>query len=355
MPSVRLNNVTCTYRGATSPAVDRISLDIADGEFVALVGPSGCGKSTTLRMIAGLEKTSSGSIHIGDRDITDVEARDRDVAMVFQSYALYPHMSVAENIGYSMKLARVGKAERKERIGTAAEMLGMSPYLDRRPSQLSGGQRQRVAMARAIVRRPSVFLMDEPLSNLDAKLRTETRAEISALTRELGVTTVYVTHDQTEAMTMGDRVAVLDEGEIQQVDSPRRLYKNPESLFIAKFIGSPGMNILPGADGNAAVTLGIRPEDISLTDVTHPEAVDMVIRHVEVTGADSFLHGEVSFAGREHKLIVRTGGTTSHEPGDHLGLFFPPERLHWFDSASGFRLGDYQAQSLPEHTPVASR
>lgn len=353
MPSVTLSNVSCQYRGATSPAVDDISLEIEDGEFLALVGPSGCGKSTTLRLIAGLERLTGGTILIGDRDITAVDPRDRDVAMVFQSYALYPHMSVADNIGYSLKLAKVRKEERRERVGIAAEMLELSPYLDRKPSQLSGGQRQRVAMARAIVRRPSVFLMDEPLSNLDARLRVQTRAEISTLTRELGVTTIYVTHDQTEAMTMGDRVVVLNEGRIEQVDSPRELYRNPRSLFIADFIGSPSMNLFPGVGGEGTATMGIRPEDIVICSPETPEAIRMVITHVEVTGADSFLHGTIELAGREHPTVVRAGGTSPLQPGDRIGLTFPPGQLHWFASATGERLPDGD-QRLPAEDDLVS-
>ena len=228
MATVTFDNATRLYPGTEKPAVDKLNLDIADGEFLVLVGPSGCGKSTSLRMLAGLEDVNAGRILIGDRDVTDVPPKDRDIAMVFQNYALYPHMTVADNMGFALKIAGVSKEERAERVREAAKLLDLEQYLDRKPKALSGGQRQRVAMGRAIVRNPQVFLMDEPLSNLDAKLRVQTRTQIASLTRRLGVTTVYVTHDQVEAMTMGDRVAVLKDGLLQQVDTPRNLYDKPE-------------------------------------------------------------------------------------------------------------------------------
>ncbi|MFE7632185.1 ABC transporter ATP-binding protein, partial [Kocuria sp. NPDC057446] len=284
MSSVRYANVTCQYPGAERPSVTDLNLDIADGEFLVLVGPSGCGKSTTLRMLAGLEEVTGGNIYIGDRDVTDVPSRDRDIAMVFQNYALYPHMTVAENMGFALKIAKIPTDERRRRVEEAAKILDLTDYLDRKPKALSGGQRQRVAMGRAIVRSPQVFLMDEPLSNLDAKLRVQTRTQIASLTRRLGVTTVYVTHDQVEAMTMGDRVAVLKDGHLMQVDTPRALYDRPATEFVAGFIGSPAMNLfrVPVAGGAATfgtlsleltreqqaaltgdkVTVGIRPEDL---------------------------------------------------------------------------------------------
>ena len=251
MATVTFDNATRLYPGTEKPAVDKLNIDIADGEFLVLVGPSGCGKSTSLRMLAGLEDVNSGRILIGDRDVTDVPPKDRDIAMVFQNYALYPHMSVADNMGFALKIAGVSKEERAERVREAAKLLDLEPYLDRKPKALSGGQRQRVAMGRAIVRNPQVFLMDEPLSNLDAKLRVQTRTQIASLTRRLGVTTVYVTHDQVEAMTMGDRVAVLKDGLLMQVDTPRNLYDKPKNVFVAGFIGSPAMNLLelPVVDG----------------------------------------------------------------------------------------------------------
>ena len=252
MATVTFERVQLTYPGADAPTVKDLDLDIADGEFLVLVGPSGCGKSTSLRMLAGLEEVTEGRILIDGRDVTHDDPKDRDIAMVFQNYALYPHMSVRENMGFALKLAKVGKAERNARVEKAAEMLDLTPYLDRKPKDLSGGQRQRVAMGRAIVREPQVFLMDEPLSNLDAKLRVQTRTQVAALQRELGVTTVYVTHDQVEAMTMGDRVAVLDAGILQQVAPPKELYARPANVFVAGFIGSPAMNLLRARaeDGN---------------------------------------------------------------------------------------------------------
>ncbi len=232
----------------TEPAVDELEIDIADGEFLVLVGPSGCGKSTSLRMLAGLEDVNDGNIRIGDRDVTHLPPKDRDIAMVFQNYALYPHMTVADNMGFALKIAGVNKAEIRQRVEEAAKILDLTEYLGRKPKALSGGQRQRVAMGRAIVREPQVFLMDEPLSNLDAKLRVQTRTQIASLQRRLGITTVYVTHDQVEAMTMGDRVAVLKDGLLQQVDSPRNMYDRPANLFVAGFIGSPAMNLVEVAD-----------------------------------------------------------------------------------------------------------
>ena len=266
MATVSLENVNKVYDNGFQAIYD-LSLDIVDGEFLVLVGPSGCGKSTALRMIAGLEEITSGEMRIGDRVVNDVEPKDRDIAMVFQNYALYPHMSVAENIGFALKLAKVSKEEITERVNRAAEILELTTYLDRKPGQLSGGQRQRVAMGRAIVRQPAAFLMDEPLSNLDAKLRVQMRAEIASLQRELGVTTFYVTHDQVEAMTMGDRVAVIKDGVLQQVDTPQNLYDNPVNVFVAAFIGSPSMNLFDATvrigDNGGSITLG--PHTLSLS------------------------------------------------------------------------------------------
>jgi multiple sugar transport system ATP-binding protein len=246
MASVTFDKATQIYRGTDEPAVDALDLAVEDGEFMVLVGPSGCGKSTSLRMLAGLEEVSSGVIRIGDRDVTHLQPKDRDIAMVFQSYALYPHMTVGENMGFALKISGVPKSEIATRVHSAAQLLGIDDYLSRKPKALSGGQRQRVAMGRAIVREPQVFLMDEPLSNLDAKLRVETRTQIAALQRRLGTTTVYVTHDQTEALTMGDRVAVLKDGLLQQVDTPRTMYDRPANAFVAGFIGSPQMNLFEG-------------------------------------------------------------------------------------------------------------
>jgi len=256
MASVVFKDASRIYPGTTTPAVDKLNLTVNDGEFLVLVGPSGCGKSTSLRMLAGLEEIDTGAIMIGDRDVTNVAPKDRDIAMVFQSYALYPHMTVAENMGFALKIAGVAKEERDRRVLEAAKLLDLEPYLERKPKALSGGQRQRVAMGRAIVREPQVFLMDEPLSNLDAKLRVATRTQIAALQRRLGITTVYVTHDQVEAMTMGDRVAVLKDGLLQQVDTPRNLYDNPANAFVAGFIGSPAMNLLVAPVSGGKAKLG---------------------------------------------------------------------------------------------------
>ena len=326
--SVKYEDVSLVYPGTTTPAVSHLDLDIAQGEFLVLVGPSGCGKSTSLRMLAGLEPISAGRILIGDRDVTHVAAKDRDIAMVFQNYALYPHMSVAENMGFALKIQKVGKDEITRRVKEAAALLDLTEYLDRKPKALSGGQRQRVAMGRAIVREPQVFLMDEPLSNLDAKLRVQTRTQIAALQRRLGTTTVYVTHDQVEAMTMGDRVAVLKGGLLQQCAPPRELYDDPVNAFVATFIGSPAMNlarvdivdggvrmgdavvpverqILDKASANA-VLLGVRPEDLALSD----EGVSMRVTLVEELGADSYVYGE--YTGPDGSLVSLVARDQSH-------------------------------------------
>ena len=276
MSSVTLNTVNKIYDNGAHAIVD-LSLQINDGEFLVLVGPSGCGKSTALRMIAGLESVTSGELSIGDRVVNEVEPKDRDIAMVFQNYALYPHMTVAENIEFALKLAKVSKADRRQRVERAAEILELSDYLDRKPGQLSGGQRQRVAMGRAIVREPSVFLMDEPLSNLDAKLRVQMRSEIAGLQKSLNVTTVYVTHDQVEAMTMGDRVAVMKFGVLQQVDTPDNLYNKPANAFVAGFIGSPSMNLFEGVlrRTDEGLALGIGEQSLKLPDALIAERPDV--------------------------------------------------------------------------------
>src|ERR1700710_817143 len=316
MATVTYDNATRVYPGGDRPAVDALDLDIDDGEFLVLVRPSGCGKSTSLRMLAGLEEVDSGSVLIGDRDVTDSPPKDRDIAMVFQNYALYPHMTVGENMGFALKLAGVKKSEIATRVAEAAKILDLSEYLDRRPKALSGGQRQRVAMGRAIVRSPQVFLMDEPLSNLDAKLRVQTRTQIAALVKRLGTTTVYVTHDQVEAMTMGDRVAVLKDGVLQQCDTPGTLYDRPPNVFVAGFIGSPAMNLVTGdavdggisvggavlpvprdrparaTAGNGQVTVGFRPE--SVTVVAPGAALPVLVNVVEQLGADAFLYTTLS-------------------------------------------------------------
>src|ERR687885_1881969 len=279
MATVTFDKATRLYPGATKPAVDQLDLAIEDGEFLVLVGPSGCGKSTSLRMLAGLEDVNAGRILIGDRDVTQMPPKDRDIAMVFQSYALYPHMSVADNMGFALKIAGVAKEEIRQRVPEAAKILDLTPYLERKPKALSGGQRQRVAMGRAIVRKPQVFLMDEPLSNLDAKLRVQTRTQIASLQRRLGVTTVYVTHDQVEALTMGDRVAVLDDGVLQQVATPRELYDRPRNVFVAGFIGSPAMNLVTGRldDGSAVLGRARLPLTTAALSALSAEGADRVV------------------------------------------------------------------------------
>jgi multiple sugar transport system ATP-binding protein len=358
MASVTFQHATRIYPGSARPAVDALDLEIADGEFLVLVGPSGCGKSTTLRMLAGLEPVDDGAVLIGTRDVTDVPPKDRDIAMVFQSYALYPHMTVAENIGFHLKVARVPKAERDQRVREAARILDLDEFLDRKPAKLSGGQRQRVAMGRAIVRQPQVFLMDEPLSNLDAQLRVQTRTQIALLQRRLGITTAYVTHDQVEAMTMGDRVAVLRDGVLQQCATPRELFRSPVNVFVAGFIGSPSMNLLVGdvdgagvhfgsltlpltADQRAAltspaVTIGLRPEALR---VAAAGGLDAIVDVVEELGSESYLY--CSVRGHEGvQVVVRTEGLSTTLPGDLVSLLPSPAGTHLFDTASGARLPD---------------
>ncbi len=356
MASVSFRNATRIYPGGTKPAVDNLNLEVADGEFLVLVGPSGCGKSTSLRMLAGLEEVNGGGIYIGDREVTDVPPKDRDIAMVFQNYALYPHMTVAENMGFALKIAGVSKEERAERVLDAAKLLDLEPYLNRKPKALSGGQRQRVAMGRAIVRKPQVFLMDEPLSNLDAKLRVQTRTQIASLQRRLGVTTVYVTHDQVEAMTMGDRVAVLKDGVLQQVDTPRTLYDRPANVFVAGFIGSPAMNLvqLPIVDGGVQfgdavlpissdilskastkrVTVGIRPEKLSVENQGLVVDVDVV----EELGSDGFLYGRAQLDGTEQNVVVRVDAINHPKAGDRIHLLADAASVHVFDAETGLRL-----------------
>jgi multiple sugar transport system ATP-binding protein len=357
MASVTFDKASRVYPGSTKPAVDEIDLEIADGEFLVLVGPSGCGKSTTLRMLAGLEEVNDGRIMIGDRDVTDMPPKDRDIAMVFQNYALYPHMTVAENMGFALKIAGVAKEERAKRVEEAAKLLDLEPYLARKPKALSGGQRQRVAMGRAIVRQPQVFLMDEPLSNLDAKLRVQTRTQIASLQRRLGVTTVYVTHDQTEALTMGDRIAVLKDGVLQQVGTPRDLYGEPANLFVAGFIGSPAMNLMElttteqGVQfGNHAVPIpreqlgaakdgiivGVRPEDVSVAE--HGDGLPVEVDLVEELGADGYLYGHADVAGKRVDIVARVDGRNHAKLGDTVYITPDETHLHVFDKESGTRL-----------------
>ncbi|SPM36451.1 ABC-type Fe3+/spermidine/putrescine transport systems, ATPase components [Mycobacterium rhizamassiliense] len=348
MASVSFEQATRCFPGTDRPALDGLDLFVADGEFVVLVGPSGCGKTTSLRMVAGLESLDSGCVRIGDRDVTNVDPKDRDVAMVFQNYALYPHMTVAQNMGFALKIAKTPKAEIAERVLDAAKLLDLQPYLDRKPKDLSGGQRQRVAMGRAIVRRPQVFLMDEPLSNLDAKLRVQTRNQIAALQRRLETTTVYVTHDQVEAMTMGDRVAVLRDGLLQQFAAPRELYRNPANVFVAGFIGSPAMNLftLPIVDstvllgdwpiqlpreiagGASEIVVGVRPEHFELGTL----GVEMEVDVVEELGADAYLYGRFADGGKviAQNVVARADGRNPPQKGSRVRLHPEPGHLHFF-------------------------
>jgi multiple sugar transport system ATP-binding protein len=379
---IRLERVTKMF-GADVTAVDDVSLDIADGEFMVLVGPSGCGKSTLLRLIAGLEVVTAGRVLIGEADVTDVRPQDRDLAMVFQNYALYPHMTVAGNLGFGLRLRHIAKAERERRVSEVATKLGLEELLDRKPSELSGGQRQRVAMGRAMVREPKAFLMDEPLSNLDAKLRVTMRAELARLHERLGVTTIYVTHDQVEAMTLGQRVAVLRDGVLQQVDTPQRLFREPANLFVAAFIGSPSMNLveadvaegrlrfagheLPLPEGTRLeahrVIVGVRPTDFRESADAEPSLPRLRVRAslVEDLGAESHvmfsldaprvvaeaLKGVEDMDEEEGLLAddnrarftARIDGQHVVTPGMEIELAVDPARLHFFDPASGAVLG----------------
>jgi len=336
-------------------AVKDLNLDIQDGEFMVLVGPSGCGKTTSLRMIAGLEEVTEGNLKIGERVVNDVAPKDRDIAMVFQSYALYPHMSVYDNMAFGLKLRKVPKAQIDERVKEAASMLGLE-NLQKKPRELSGGQRQRVALGRAIVREPAVFLMDEPLSNLDAKLRVETRANIARLHQRLGTTTVYVTHDQVEAMTMGTRIAVMDKGELQQVGAPQDLYDNPQKLFVAGFIGSPSMNFITltrdgdtlkgegfstpiparfkgGIDAASTIIGGFRPEHFDLGEMPNAITIRANADVVEFLGDEELLH--CTIPGREGDIVAVVGSEHRVKPGDVLDLKLPLDKLHLFDKETG--------------------
>jgi multiple sugar transport system ATP-binding protein len=364
MAAVSYVDATCIYPGNATPSVDNLNLDIQDGEFMVLVGPSGSGKSTALRMLAGLEDVTSGSITIDGVDVSNAPPKDRDIAMVFQNYALYPHMTVGENMGFALKLKGMPKPERQKKVEEVAKVLGLEEFVNRKPKALSGGQRQRVAMGRAIVREPKVFLMDEPLSNLDAKLRVETRANVAALQARLGTTTVYVTHDQVEAMTMGHRVAVLRDGQLQQCDTPRNLYDRPGNAFVAGFIGSPAMNlrrakIVAGgaqfADGVvplkpeimsaikeanlSEVTLGLRPE--AFTTASDGNGITLTIDLVEELGADSYVHatlpGDDSLI--DQHLVVRFEERLTPRIGDVIKMGVRSEEEHVFNPQTGARLG----------------
>ncbi len=353
MGTVDIRNVKKAY--GTIEVIHGLNLSIADGEFVALVGPSGCGKSTLLRMIAGLEDISGGEIAIKDRVVNHVAPRDRDIAMVFQNYALYPHMSVRRNMGFSLKLRGFKKDEIEKRVGSAAEILGLGALLERKPRALSGGQRQRVAMGRAIVRQPTVFLFDEPLSNLDAKLRVQMRSELKELHQRLKTTTVYVTHDQVEAMTLADRIVVMSEGHIEQAGKPLDVFDRPDSVFVATFIGSPAMNLMPATvapdgrtvrleDGTVAdlprdvgmlapgrrVTVGVRPEHLSLASSGWPATVSVI----EPTGTETQI--SLRFSGQTLRVLLR--GRTTCAPGDAVHLAADPDAIHVFDAETGRRI-----------------
>jgi multiple sugar transport system ATP-binding protein len=394
MAEIALRNITKVFAGDVV-AIDDVSLDIGDGEFIALVGPSGCGKSTLLRTIAGLEDVTAGEIHIGERDVTDLAPRHRDIAMVFQSYALYPHMSVRQNLGYGLKVRRMPKAEARRRVDEIAELLGLTDLLERKPAQLSGGQRQRVAMGRAIVRQPQAFLMDEPLSNLDAKLRVGMRASLAQLHQQLGVTTVYVTHDQVEAMTLGQRVAVMRDGRILQVDTPQTLYEHPRDLFVAGFIGSPAMNLVeatisdgavafgqlrvkldpsrrPAGRESGSVILGIRPEtfeDAAFAPAELP-TIDVEVVVLEELGSDAHVFFRVDatriaaetlgededttadlVTDRGSLLNARVDPRTAAHIGHTLRLAVDPSRFHFFDADGGASLLGVGAN---ERRPAAS-
>ena len=391
MAEVRFMQATRVYPGTTVPAVNALDLRIADGELVVLVGPSGSGKTTALRMLAGLEEVDAGAIMIGDRDVTDIAPKKRDIAMVFQNYALYPYLSVAANIGFPLRISKVPKAEREGRVREVAELLGLTEYLERKPGQLSGGQRQRVAMGRAIVRSPSVFLMDEPLSNLDAKLRVQMRADIAELQARLGTTTVYVTHDQVEAMTMGDRIAVMNDGRLEQVGTPQEVYDHPANLFVAGFIGSPAMNFFSGhlesdsiktpmgaiplddqlrrrleshGSGTRAVIIGIRPEDFEDAQFA-PEGhvgwtFEAPIELTESMGSEIYAHfdfesGEAVQADELRELqedagtsdvpgsasghaVARVDANSSVKAGQRSKLWLDVTKLHVFDPSDGASL-----------------
>ena len=366
MASVTLDSVrkAFTVAGKLRVAVDDVSLEVADGEFCALVGPSGCGKSTTLRIIAGLESATAGRVRIGERDVTNLPAKERDIAMVFQTYALYPHMTAYENMAFALKLRGMPRADIDTRVRDAAGLLGITELLDRKPRQLSGGERQRIALGRAIVRQPQVFLFDEPLSNLDAKLRLQMRREIAALHRRLGATMIYVTHDQVEAMTLGDRIVVLDRGRVQQIAPPLELYDRPRNIFVAGFIGSPAMNLVPGtvaregerpvafrvrgtetnvtlapgwnaslqAHAGREVLMGIRPEDLRLAG--SGAGIPATVELAEPLGSELLLH--VRTAGAE--LTARLPAGVPPASGSPVHLAVDPARMHFFDPATGLAI-----------------
>jgi multiple sugar transport system ATP-binding protein len=363
MATVTFKEASRIYPKTVRKAVDRLNLEIGDGEFVVLVGPSGCGKTTSLRMLAGLEPVDEGGIFIGEQNVVGLPPRSRDIAMVFQNYALYPHMNVGENMGFALKMAKLEKAEIAARVREAAKILDLEDYLERKPGQLSGGQRQRVAMGRAIVRKPQVFLMDEPLSNLDAKLRVSTRTQIAELQSRLGVTTLYVTHDQVEAMTMGDRVAVIKDGVLQQVDVPRALYDAPINAFVAGFIGSPAMNLLDAmivengvqigstvvtlpqkfhqTVGKGPVTVGLRPEALEL--VSDGNGISAIVKLVEELGSEAYIYAQMANEVSEStavtpEIVVRVAPTVVVKSGDRITLRVKDDSMLLFDAETGIRI-----------------
>jgi multiple sugar transport system ATP-binding protein len=372
MAGITYDHATVQYPGAERPSVNALDLEIADGEFLVLVGPSGCGKSTSLRALAGLEAVSEGTIRIGEKDVTHLPPKERDIAMVFQNYALYPHMTVADNMGFALKISGMKKDEIRTRVEDAAKILDLVEYLDRKPKALSGGQRQRVAMGRAIVRSPQAFLMDEPLSNLDAKLRVQTRTEIAALQRRLGTTTVYVTHDQVEAMTMGDRVCVLKDGYLMQVDTPRNLYDKPDNVFVAGFIGSPAMNLvdvdldgqgavlggrsfpLPretmaalAADGSKTATLGFRPEGVRLVGEGEGFPFEVVV--VEELGSDAYAYGTMHTSRGTEGDKLTTLRVDARKPpmkGETIHIQINPDEAHVFSTETGRRVSGDAAPAV---------
>jgi sn-glycerol 3-phosphate transport system ATP-binding protein len=357
MATVDIRAVRKTYPGQSVEVIKGIDAAVADGEFLVMLGPSGCGKSTLLRMVAGLETITAGEVAIGGRVVNGLEPKDRDIAMVFQNYALYPHMTVYDNIAYGLKIRGLPKADIDAKVKDAAALLELQPFLDRKPRALSGGQRQRVAMGRAIVREPAVFLFDEPLSNLDAKLRTQMRVEIKRLQARLGVTSLYVTHDQVEAMTLADRLMVMNAGVAEQVGTPMEVYHHPASTFVAGFIGSPAMNFISGriADGGVEladgeilsiesrhasgrpVTVGIRPEHLLPASVPGPTTLILAIDLVEALGADTLAHGRLGVSGAS--LLARLPGNSAVKAGDRLSFTVAPGELHLFDADTGKALG----------------
>ncbi|WP_420343875.1 sn-glycerol-3-phosphate ABC transporter ATP-binding protein UgpC [Paenirhodobacter sp.] len=351
MAEVALRDVRKSYAG--NAVIHGISMDIADGEFVVIVGPSGCGKSTLLRMVAGLEEITAGTVEIGGRVVNGLEPRARDIAMVFQNYALYPHMNVRENMAYGLKIAKMPAPEIAERVARAAKMLELEPYLERKPRALSGGQRQRVAMGRALVRDPAVLLLDEPLSNLDAKLRVQMRLQIKEMHLRTGQTSLYVTHDQVEAMTLADRLIVMNQGVAEQIATPGEVYERPASVFVAGFIGSPAMNLLPvqAAGGvvefpgghrlalpvrDGVLRFGIRPEDLRIGAAEGAEGVPVRLRSVERLGADAFGYGEI--LGSTEPMTLRLPGGTPLDRGEVVRVLPDPARIHLFDPQTGRRV-----------------